>query len=571
MFQEYQVLRKQCFNYFDDLSQKYNVINLAFSCGLDSSILAIIIYDYYLHNVQKLNFNKKLAFNFLYFNHKIRQQAEEEEKYVAKLCTKYNINFYTANLYELYNNLNFNKNDYFFVQKYSAFFNSELKGRNNNKLYNLSENEARFSRYAFFEYIHQLQTKDKSNSVLFLTAHHSNDLSENMLFRLCRGTGIKGLSFNSGITNIGYLKIFKPLQETTKDNLKKIFQKLKLYKFTSSNLNAFINDIKIFEDDTNYNKKYSRNLIRDKFENLAKELNSKYTKHFLHFSTNLFYTELILQKYIDMELSKIKITEERFYSKFFNFQIFAIDKIQFLNLLNTDLTFELNQEKINFQKNYFYLLFKNCFEKINIDISDMDEAYFDDLYKQLINDKNIIIKNQKKQLLIYSDQRHLIFLNIKSGVFKKNYDFLAGYWQNVFVAYQKKYLNKNNLFLKNSLLSFKYNNISKVNFLYRNKDKSKILAVKIINRIILNSFLVKDDKVVYNYHKCKNNIIDNKQKKIRLRTWNTNDFVFKKDGHKRSLKKYFNDIKVPAVLRNQLLLIATDDGEVYGFATKFRT
>ena len=102
---------------------------------------------------------------------------------------------------------------------------------------------ARKKRYTLI--INQI-LKDRFN--LLLTAHHLDDLYENFLIRLSRGSGLKGLtSFNQ--VNVTYnkrVKILRPLININKKDLS--FIAIKIFKFyikDSSNVNVIFKRVRI--------------------------------------------------------------------------------------------------------------------------------------------------------------------------------------------------------------------------------------------------------------------------------------------------------------------------------------
>ena len=85
-------------------------------------------------------------------------------------------------------------------------------------------------------------------SAYLVLAHHLDDRVETLLYRLFRGTGIKGLSTFSEQTKLGTLNIIRPFIKIEKSE---IFNYLNAYNL------AYI------EDDTNSDNLYDRNFIRN--------------------------------------------------------------------------------------------------------------------------------------------------------------------------------------------------------------------------------------------------------------------------------------------------------------------
>ena len=98
----------------------------------------------------------------------------------------------------------------------------------------------------------------KNNFKYILIAHHIDDLYENFVIRLVRGSGLKGLvSFSKKIVNYNRKTvIMRPLLEMKKDNL--IFLSNKIFK-------------KYFKDPTNKNTTFTRTRIRNLLMKLKQE------------------------------------------------------------------------------------------------------------------------------------------------------------------------------------------------------------------------------------------------------------------------------------------------------------
>ena len=59
-------------------------------------------------------------------------------------------------------------------------------------------------------------------SCAVVTAHHADDQAETILFRLCRGSGVAGLSGMSAVSTLDGLKLLRPLLDTPKTALEAI-------------------------------------------------------------------------------------------------------------------------------------------------------------------------------------------------------------------------------------------------------------------------------------------------------------------------------------------------------------
>lgn len=181
-------------------------ILLAISGGPDSIFL--------FHQLK--NFSKNLYIAHL--NHQLRPNSNKDQQFIEKLHDQ--------------------SKTFIKVHKFSNF--SEEKGRK--------------ARYQFFNQIAKTQ-KIK----YILTAHHSDDNLETIIFNFARGSLIKGLT---GIPQI-QKNIFRPLLTTSKKEIINYLDSKKIiYKI----------------DSTNKNNKYNRNKIRNKVIPLLKEINPSLEK-----------------------------------------------------------------------------------------------------------------------------------------------------------------------------------------------------------------------------------------------------------------------------------------------------
>ena len=93
--------------------------------------------------------------------------------------------------------------------------------------------------------LHSFCVKNKIQ-FLFL-GHQLDDVAENFLIRLFRGSGLDGLSSIAEILQLEKIQLIRPFLDFTKDDLKSFLQSKK---------------IKWFEDETNQDEKFLRNKIR---------------------------------------------------------------------------------------------------------------------------------------------------------------------------------------------------------------------------------------------------------------------------------------------------------------------
>ena len=193
------MIKKNLLRFLYNIKTKnYKRIYVAYSGGLDSTVL--------LHALYKINLFKISA---LHINHNISNYSNLCEKQCEKFASNIGIN------------LNIRK--------------ILLKNKKQ-----CLESDFRLHRYkSFFKMV-------KKESILLL-AHHAQDQIETYLFRLFKGSGNNGLSSIKPISNIFNVNCVRPLL---------IFNKEDIYKY------AVVNNLTWCEDPANKNTLISRNYIR---------------------------------------------------------------------------------------------------------------------------------------------------------------------------------------------------------------------------------------------------------------------------------------------------------------------
>lgn len=187
-----------------DLPKK---IAVAVSGGCDSLALTIALNEYCLV--------KKIKLFAVTINHKIRKGADKEATQLNKILNKNKISHQILEI------------------KWSKKPISNI------------ESKLREARY---ELLYEFCLKNKIE-FLFL-GHQLEDVAENFLIRLFRGSGLDGLSTMAEIAEYKKIKLLRPFLNITKNQLKEFLQSKK---------------IKWFEDETNEDEKFLRNKIRKFF------------------------------------------------------------------------------------------------------------------------------------------------------------------------------------------------------------------------------------------------------------------------------------------------------------------
>lgn len=194
--------------------KKYNLIEhgdklvLGVSGGPDSIAMLDILNEIKIDEKIDLNFQIVVA----HINHMIREEADDDEKFVKDFCKKKNIEFYSKSID---------------VQKLA----------NTNKIG--IEEAGRNARYEFFD---EILKKTKSNKVAI--AHNKNDKAETIIMNFMRGSGISGLK---GIEEKRE-KYIRPLIECERIEIEDYCEK---------------NNLQPRVDKTNFENEYTRNKIRN--------------------------------------------------------------------------------------------------------------------------------------------------------------------------------------------------------------------------------------------------------------------------------------------------------------------
>lgn len=350
-------------------------------------------------------FKDELKLNLVvcHFNHSLRENADNDEKFVKSQCKKYGLKFYSK------------KEDV-------------LLFSNENKL--STEEGARFLRYKFFDEIKRTENLD-----YIATAHNKNDLAETVIMRILRGTGINGL--------IGIQSergdLIRPILDFSRDEIERYIEE---------------NKIPFVEDETNFEDMYLRNKIRlNLFPMLKNEYNPKIIDALSRLSNIAFDYSSISREYIAskegilwefsegkilVDVKKLKLQSKSFrnimYREFFEFVSKDPDGINFKiieeidNLIFAKTGKYIEIKNVIFKNEYDKLLIydKNVFINLktdfyyeNLDFSLYSTKFFDIIIEQSCFEEFNKLKQNKDMLFI--NKRYLKLLKIRN---RKNGDFL---------------------------------------------------------------------------------------------------------------------------------------------------
>lgn len=327
-------------------------IAVAVSGGCDSLALTLLLKEF-----SKINNIQLLAITI---DHKMRQNSSLEAKEVAKILSKEEV---FHQILEIKNNEVFDKNI-----------------------------EANMRKYRY-DLLYEFCQKNEVNH-LFL-GHHINDVAENFLIRLFRGSGLDGLSTMKESSEFKKIKLIRPLLNITKSELKNyLLQK----------------NISWIEDESNKDEKFLRNKIRNFLESfeesdlIAKRIKNstdeiseirdyfddlmlEYAQEILEFSMNENPRFLI-------NLDKLKKINEKYALK--------ILSLIFMEISQRNYKPRLKELKIF----YYYLLQNQKIKPRNFygcSVNQVDE-------KKIAIVKNLTIEaNEKKQDFYFRTKLGLIF------------------------------------------------------------------------------------------------------------------------------------------------------------------
>ena len=179
--------------------ESFSRIGVAFSGGLDSSVLLKVLSDYP---------ESKNKITALHVNHGINEDSDSWEQFCKEKASELDIDFRSWRL---------------------------------DKLEKISEQFLRDKRYEIFE------EWTNTNEVI-VTGHHLDDQVETIMFRLFRGTGLKGLQGIKKFSTVGSINFYRPFLENTKEEL---------HDYALKHKTDWI------EDYSNKESYFSRNLIRN--------------------------------------------------------------------------------------------------------------------------------------------------------------------------------------------------------------------------------------------------------------------------------------------------------------------
>lgn len=305
-----------------DLINPDNTFLVAFSGGCDSLCLLDIL------NKLAQKYSYKLV--ALHLNHNWRgRESEKEADFCKTFCEQNSIEFVSEILEKT-------------VQK--------------------TEDAARIARYDFFKRV----SKKYKNPNLF-TGHTLTDNAETVIYRIAKGTGIRGLQGILPCVSLENLPVYRPILELSREDTVNYCKE---------------HDLSANQDSSNSDVKYKRNFIRHKISPLFNEINPK--------------SQLAINSLAKLAISENSIVEE--YIDTLKKEIFEEEKI---------ITSNFAKLSCNLQKHIIYNIFVN-------NGLDYDS-------KKIENALSFILDNSKsksgktfsvtKDLWLFASSKYAYFLN----------------------------------------------------------------------------------------------------------------------------------------------------------------
>lgn len=201
------------------------------------------------------------------------------------------------------------------------------------------EEKARKLRHGFIE------SQTNEGDLVFM-GHHKNDQSETILFRLCRGTGIKGLSGIPFMRDMGKGKLCRPMLDVSRKEILDY---------------AISNNIHWFEDDTNIDLSFSRNFFRHKVIPLLETRWGNLIDQIKRLSEKANEMQKLNNEIALMDLNFIKVIDETKQLKIDCERLYSLSILRQNNVISYIIEEYLNlpQESKNFKNTLMVLLTPN--------------------------------------------------------------------------------------------------------------------------------------------------------------------------------------------------------------------
>lgn len=150
------------------------------------------------------------------------------------------------------------------------------------------EEKARDLRYAF------INENTNADNIIFM-GHHKNDNAETLLFRLFRGTGLKGLMGIPESRSMGNATLVRPMLQVLRSQIKDYAEK---------------KGLSWVEDDSNADSKYSRNFIRNEVIPLLEKRWKSVVSTLTSLTEKAAEAETLLREIAEEDMAMIKFEDK---------------------------------------------------------------------------------------------------------------------------------------------------------------------------------------------------------------------------------------------------------------------
>ncbi len=195
-----------------------------------------------------------VPFVVAHVNHGLREESEDEEKYLKEFCELKNVPIEVL---------------------HADIAGTKPKGKS-------TEEYAREVRYDFFNKI-----REKYGYTHIATAHNADDNTETLLLNIIRGCGLGGLC---GIPVKRDDGVIRPLLRCSKTEI---------YEYCREN------DIVFFTDKTNFENVYTRNIIRNEIIPIIEKINPSFNDSVARLAASAGADDDFLEKLVDTEVEKL--------------------------------------------------------------------------------------------------------------------------------------------------------------------------------------------------------------------------------------------------------------------------
>lgn len=311
-----------------------------------------------------------------------------------------------------------------------------------------TETAAREARYDFF-----VKSANYFKTVNILTAHNKTDNVETLLYRIAKGTGVRGLCGIEEKRKFRGVNIYRPILTIIRDDIEAYCK---------------TNNLSPNNDSSNFNTKYKRNFIRHEILPLFEKINVNAKNAINFLSENAKVNEEIINEYLSIVKSRIYEGNAVKTNKFIKLsgalkQRIIYDLIVEKNLdydrkkildilsfiessakLKSGKTYSLTNDLWLFcsQKEFYFV---ESTEKVNSDvikIDDIQKSYIFQNYKFTINEyisNEKIVYPKEDELFAYVDLSAQDYLELR---YRKQGDKIQPFGMKNLIKLKDFFINK---------------------------------------------------------------------------------------------------------------------------------